>query len=99
MCRPGGAQQMGTWQIGAFANALVAVVYVAIALIIAAPLKREGQLGANRLGTATAAIFFTCAIGHAMHALHLIGPAFGVEQSEGIPLRDSYSWHHAIWDL
>ena len=38
-------------RIAAAANLIVAVVYLAISWAIASPLLREGQLGANRLGT------------------------------------------------
>ncbi|HEX8488694.1 MAG TPA: response regulator, partial [Propionibacteriaceae bacterium] len=34
------------------------------------PLVRLRQLGQNRLGTATAAIFFSCALGHGLHGVH-----------------------------
>lgn len=85
---------MDLWHIGATANIIVAVVYLAIAWVIASPLLREGQLGSNRLGTATAVIFFTCAVGHTGHALHL----FGLEGSVA-SLRDAYSLHEAVWDV
>jgi signal transduction histidine kinase len=88
-----------SWQIGAAANVVVAAAYVAITVAIARPLMRESQLGSNRLGTATAAIFFTCAVGHAVHALHVILPSFGLGQDEGLPLRAAYSGSHVAWEI
>lgn len=90
---------MEMWQVAAAANVVVTVAYLAIALAIARPLLREGQLGANRLGTATAALFFTCAVGHGAHAAHLLGPAVGLEASVGVPLRQAYTWPHLAWEV
>ncbi len=90
---------MEMWQVAAAANVVVTVAYVAISVAIARPLLREGQLGPNRLGTATAAIFFTCAVGHAAHAIHLIGPSVGIEEAAGIPLRASATLPHVFWEV
>lgn len=52
-------------------NVIIAVAYFAISFTIAAGLRRTGQFGRrNPLGTATAAIFFSCGGGHALHAVH-----------------------------
>jgi hypothetical protein len=52
------------WMLGSAANLVIAVAYLAISWAILGPLLRTGQVRANRLGTATAAIFFTCAVHH-----------------------------------
>ncbi|MCK9925813.1 ATP-binding protein [Frankia sp. Mgl5] len=60
------------------ANAATTASYLAICLSIARGLWRSGQWRNNPLGLATAAIFFTCAIGHGSHILqlpHATGPA------------------------
>ncbi|ABW16448.1 multi-sensor hybrid histidine kinase [Parafrankia sp. EAN1pec] len=60
------------------ANAATTAAYLAICLSIARGLWRSGQWRNNPLGLATAAIFFTCAIGHGSHILqlpHATGPA------------------------
>ena len=75
----------------ALGNAVVAAAYFAISGAVAVPLLRSGQFRSNRLGSATAAIFFTCAVGHGIHLLHAL---------ESSPeTRASYSWHLAFWDL
>jgi signal transduction histidine kinase len=90
---------MEMWQVAAAANVVVTAAYVAISVVILRPLLREGQLGVNRLGTATGIIFFTCAVGHAAHALHLIGPSIGVEEAAGIPLRATATFPHVFWEV
>jgi uncharacterized membrane protein len=73
------------WQVELFANAVICAAYLCIAAVILVPLVRLGQLGRNRLGTATAAIFFTCAVGHGLHGVHafLAGTAMSSAHSMG----------------
>lgn len=87
------------WQIGLWANAIVALAYLAIAYAIIRPLIETGQLRSNALGAATAAIFFTCAVHHGGHTVHMLLPSAGVEQSKGLALRASYDWEAATWDI
>ncbi|MBV9484857.1 MAG: hypothetical protein JO246_02245, partial [Frankiaceae bacterium] len=62
------------WHIGLVANALVALAYLAIAYAIVKPLIESRQLRTNALGAATAAIFFTCAVHHGGHTVHMLLP-------------------------
>src|SRR4051812_41325011 len=87
------------WQIGLWANLIVAIAYIAIAYAIAKPLIDSGQLRTNALGAATAAIFLTCAVHHGGHTVHMLLPYFDAEQSKGLALRASYDWEAAIWDI
>ena len=57
------------WRVGAVANFVTMTAYFAICAAILVPLVREQQLKANRLGTATALIFFTCAVHHGGHTV------------------------------
>ena len=69
------------------ANTVVSAAYFGISGAIAVPLIQSGQIRRNRLGAATAAIFFSCAVGHGLHALHVVtGSATGS------------LWHTAAWD-
>lgn len=52
------------------ANAIIAACYFAIFTLIFVGLVTQRRLGFNALGTATAFIFLTCALGHAAHAVH-----------------------------
>ena len=87
------------WKIAAVANGVVAVAYVLIAWAIAAPLVRTQQLRSNKLGAATAAIFFTCAVHHGSHSVHMLLPAFGIETEHGETMRAAWDWHNAAWDV
>ncbi len=78
-----------TWWAAA-ANAAIAIAYMAIFLAIMRPLAREGQFPGNRLASATAAIFFSCSVGHALHAGAL---ALGA----GHPIA-GWAGAQAVWD-
>lgn len=68
--------------------------------MIIVPLIRTRQVLANRLGTATAAIFLTCAVHHGSHSLHMVLPIFGIEDEHGIAAREAFSdWHLVAWDI
>jgi signal transduction histidine kinase/CheY-like chemotaxis protein/HPt (histidine-containing phosphotransfer) domain-containing protein len=75
--------------VSAAGNGVVALAYFAITGAIAIPLLRSGQWWSNRLGSATAAIFFTCAVGHGLHLLHAVDGSGDTNAS----------WHLAVWDL
>src|SRR5262245_38991351 len=90
---------MSSWQVGALVNGITAIAYLAIVVAIARPLIQSGQLRQNRLGIATAAIFFTCAVHHGSHTVHLLGPTFGFEETEGRAMRTAFSWHISGWDV
>jgi signal transduction histidine kinase len=87
------------WQIGAAANAVIALAYLCIAYAILKPLADTRQLRANKLGFATGLIFFTCAVHHGTHTVHLLGPAFGYDEPAGNALRESFQFHNAAWDV
>src|SRR5216683_3838249 len=90
---------MQPWMIGAAANVAVAVAYLAISAAILASLVRSHQLGANRLGAATAAIFFTCAVHHGSHSVRMLLPLVGLETHAGLALRQAFEWHSVVWDV
>ena len=87
------------WIAGSAANLVIAIAYFAIAWAIVRPLYRTGQLLTNRLGTATAAIFFTCAVHHGMHPVHMVLPILGIDQDGGSALRSAFDWHMVAWDF
>jgi diguanylate cyclase (GGDEF)-like protein/PAS domain S-box-containing protein len=64
--------------IGFVANALVTLSYLSIAgHVVDSVLIRERRWSDNPLALATAMIFFTCAIGHGIHAAHYVLSAHG----------------------
>ena len=90
---------MTTWVIGLVCNAIIAVVYMMIALAIIVPLTQSRQLWTNPLGAATAAIFFTCSVHHGAHSVHMLLPAFGLDEVQGLAMRTAWGWPLAIWDI
>ena len=76
-------------------NATVSVAYLAIGAAILLPLIRAGQVRANRLGTSTAAIFFSCAVGHAFHGWGAISP----DPMAGMHGTSTVVWVQVVWDL
>lgn len=87
------------WILGAIANLTISIAYFGIAAVILGPLVRTKQWRSNRLGTATALIFFTCAVHHGTHSVHLILPVFDLENQAGLALRDAFEWHVVVWDF
>ena len=87
------------WTIGSIANAVVAVAYLLISAAIVLPLLRTKQLASNRLGAATAAIFFTCAVHHGGHTVHMTLPYLSLAEEQGIAMRSAYNVPMALWDI
>jgi len=90
---------MGSWQIGLVGNAVIMVAYLGICLAILVPLTRSHQLRNNPLGAATAAIFFTCAVHHGAHSIHMLLPSLGVDDPQGLAMRSAWGWPLASWDV
>lgn len=88
-----------TWQIGLVANSIIMLAYLAISISIVTPLARSGQLRINPLGAATAAIFFSCAVHHGAHSVHMLLPSFGLDDTQGLAMRTAWGWSLAIWDV
>ncbi|MCZ4498696.1 MAG: hypothetical protein JWQ74_1249 [Marmoricola sp.] len=88
-----------SWQVGMVCNAVIMVAYLLITLAIVIPLARGHQLRSNPLGAATGAIFFTCSVHHGAHALHMLLPAFGVGDTQGLAMRTAWGWPLATWDV
>lgn len=91
---------MDWWVVGATMNAVILAAYLAISLTIARGLLRSGQWRSNPLAVATAAIFFTCAVHHGSHTVHMVLPGFGVEEDHGKAMREAFNeWHASGWDV
>lgn len=88
-----------SWQVGLVANAVIGVAYLLIAAAIVVPLARSNQLRTNPLGAATAAIFFTCAVHHGAHSVHMLLPSFGIDDPRGLAMREAWGWPLATWDV
>ena len=89
------------WQLTALANAVILAAYMAISFAIARGLWRSRQWRNNPLGLATAAIFFSCAVHHGSHSVHLLAPYIGMDAHIGLAMRHAFgqSLHIAGWDV
>ena len=87
------------WQLGAVADLVIAICYVGIAGAILAPLVRTGQMRSNRLGTATACIFLTCAMHHGGHVLHMLCLPRHRRRRNGTAMRAAFDWPMVIYDF
>lgn len=90
---------MSWWLVGLVCNTVIAIAYLLITLAIVRPLVRSGQLRSNPLGAATATIFFTCAVHHGAHAVHMVMPWFGADLEQGLAMRAAWGWQLALWDV
>ena len=90
---------MESWVIGMISNGIIAVAYLLICLAIVVPLTRSGQLRTNPLGAATASIFFSCAVHHGIHSIHMLLPSFGIDTERGLAMRAAWHWPLSIWDV
>jgi len=87
------------WQLGAVANLVIAISYLGIAGAILAPLVRTRQVRTNRLGTATAFIFLTCAVHHGGQVLWMTLPGIGVGNVSGHAMRAAFAWPMVVYDF
>jgi hypothetical protein len=90
---------MTSWQIGLVSNTVIMTAYLAISLAIVIPLAKSRQLRTNPLGAATAAIFFTCAVHHGSHSVHMLLPSLGIDDPQGLAMRTAWGWPLATWDV
>jgi two-component system, cell cycle sensor histidine kinase and response regulator CckA len=89
------------WQLTALANAVILAAYMAISFAIARGLWQSRQWRNNPLGLATASIFFSCAVHHGSHTVHLLAPYLGMDAHIGLAMRHAFgqSLHIAGWDV
>lgn len=88
-----------TWVLSAALNLVIAVCYFCISGLIARGLIRAGEWRTNRLGLATAGIFYTCAVHHGLHSLHMLEPTFGIDSPAGLAMREAFDWHSVLSDM
>ena len=91
---------MGWWVVGAAANVVILVAYLAIAAKILIPLHRSRGWTENPLALATGAIFLTCAVHHGAHPVHMLLPSIGLDENVGQAMRRAFDeWHLSSWDI
>ena len=88
-----------TWVLSAGLNLVISVCYFCISGLITRGLVRAGEWRTNRLGLATAGIFYTCAVHHGLHTLHMLEPTLGFDSPTGLAMRDAFDWHSVASDI
>lgn len=90
---------MAWWQFSALFNGIIALCYLGISWTILKGLRDTGQMRSNRLALATAGIFFTCAVHHGSHTVHMLLPLVGWGVAEGESMRRAFDSNMVVWDL
>ncbi|GAA4600877.1 PAS domain S-box-containing protein [Actinoplanes octamycinicus] len=87
-------------QMFLLANLVIMVAYAAITTAILVPVSRAGQLRTNRLATATALIFFSCSVGHGLHALSMLLAELRLARHPASHAASAdWFWTSAAWDV
>ncbi|MFG1603460.1 ATP-binding protein [Actinoplanes sp. NPDC049265] len=79
-------------------NIVIASSYAAICMAILVPVIRAGQLRTNRLAVATSLIFFSCAVGHALHAAIYWQASYQTQPTAMHDMAGWSLWPTAAWD-
>ena len=83
-------------QLYLLGNLVIMVAYAAIMVGILVPVARARQVRSNKLAMATAMIFFSCAVGHGLHAVMTLR---SLQHPAAHLAAPGWSWPSAIWDL
>ncbi len=87
-------------QVFLLANLVIMCAYAAITFAIVVPVARAGQLRTNKLAVATALIFFSCSVGHGLHAAMTYRSIVQANITGHDHLANpGWSWTAALWDL
>ncbi|MGK5682591.1 hybrid sensor histidine kinase/response regulator [Actinoplanes sp. URMC 104] len=83
-------------QLSILGNLVIMAAYAAIMVAILVPVARARQLGSNKLAVATSMIFFSCSVGHGLHAFMAIRGAGDGGHGQ---LGPGWEWPSAAWDV
>ncbi|WP_250032422.1 PAS domain-containing sensor histidine kinase [Paractinoplanes maris] len=81
------------------ANLIITVAYGSITVAILVPVGRAGQLRTNKLAVATSMIFFSCAVGHALHAVMAYQTLVRGPATHHLTEDVGWPWTSALWDV
>ncbi|GGQ84929.1 hybrid sensor histidine kinase/response regulator [Couchioplanes azureus] len=86
-------------QVFLLANLVIMFAYAAITVAIVVPVARAGQLRTNKLAVATALIFFSCSVGHGIHAAMTYRSIVQATTTGHDHLAVDWFWTAALWDV
>jgi hypothetical protein len=92
---------MDYWWIGLVTNAITAVAFLAVAVVLLVNAVKTKHVKNNPLGVATVILYLTCGGGHVVHTLQLLDVPLGIASAAGIAIQQEYdtNWHMWIIDI
>jgi len=85
------------WAVGLVTNAVIAVVFLAVAVVLALNAIRTHQVRNNPLGLATVVLYITCGGGHVVHTLQLLDIPLGSASAAAYGIQEEYQSSWAMW--
>lgn len=86
--------------VGWIANGVIAVAFLAVAVLLAVNLTKSRQWTGNILGGGTFVLYLACGGGHLVHFIQLSYLSIGIQTDIGLAARYEYSdWHPWVFDL
>jgi signal transduction histidine kinase len=85
--------------VGLLANTVIAVAFLAVAVLLGKNLARAGQWRRNPLGVATFWLYVTCGGGHAVHALLLTEGVLAGTAVGAAAMQEYADWHPWFIDV
>ena len=88
---------MEAWWIGLAANAVIAVAFLGVAVMLLVNAVRSHHVRHNPLGVATVILYITCGGGHVVHTLQLLDVPLGRATAAGIAIQAEYANNPHMW--
>jgi hypothetical protein len=87
--------------IGVVTNAVIAVAFLAVAVVLLVNAVKTKHVRNNPLGVATVVLYVTCGGGHVVHTLQLLDVPLGIASAAGYAIQAEYetNWHMWLIDI
>ena len=85
--------------IGLATNSIIAVAFLAVAVVLLVNAVKTRHVRHNPLGVATVILYLTCGGGHLVHTLQLLDVPLGHATAAGLAIQEEYTagWH--MWAI
>ena len=92
---------METWWIGLVTNSVIAVAFLAVAVVLAVNAIKTKHVRKNPLGLATVVLYLSCGGGHVVHTLQLLDQPLGIATAAAAASHIEYNneWHVWLIDI
>lgn len=87
--------------IGVVTNAVIAIAFLAVAVVLLVNAVKTKHVRNNPLGVATVVLYITCGGGHVVHTLQLLDVPLGLASAAGYAIQAEYetNWHMWLIDI